>query len=195
MNTIRTAAAVLLLGAVVTLGGCAAPGNPPMPGMGPGGASLDSDTNAADVMFTQMMIPHHEQAIEMADLILGKDQIGTDIRDLAEDIKAAQQPEIDQMATWLNEWGMDMSDLNGDHGGHGGGMMSDSDMAALEDAVGDEASALFLEQMIEHHEGAVEMAEDVLDDGSNPDVRALAESIVESQTAEIEVMRELLGDL
>jgi uncharacterized protein (DUF305 family) len=182
-----------LLAAGLALGGCAAAG---MPGMGQGNSAVEADANATDVMFTQMMIPHHEQAIEMSDMLLAKDGIDDRVTALAEDIKAAQQPEIDQMEAWLEEWGMDMPGMDaGGHGSHGGGMMSEEDMQALDEATGVEASRLFLEQMIEHHEGAIDMAEDVVENGSNADVIALAESIVASQTAEIELMRELLRDL
>jgi len=103
------------------------------------------------------------------------------------------------MKQWLDDWGMPaMSDsMDGmDHGGMGGmnGMagMTEEDMQALEDASGPEAGDLFLEQMIVHHQGAIEMAEDVLDDGEHPAVRELAENIIASQTAEIELMRSML---
>ena len=103
------------------------------------------------------------------------------------------------MKQWLDDWGMPtMSDnMDGmDHGGMGGmdGMagMTEEDMQALEDASGSAAGDLFLEQMVVHHEGAIEMAEDVLDDGEHPGVRELAENIIASQTAEIELMRSML---
>ncbi|WP_411024420.1 DUF305 domain-containing protein, partial [Salmonella sp. s58760] len=86
---------------------------------------------------------------------------------LAEEIKAAQGPEIQKMEQWLEEWGADTSNMEGMD--HGGGMMSDDDMQALEDATGADASRLFLEQMIEHHQGAVEMAQDEVDNGQNSD--------------------------
>jgi uncharacterized protein (DUF305 family) len=194
---IRSAAsAALALAAALLLAGCAVGSGPgQMPGMNHGD-SLPDDVNTADVMFTQMMIPHHEQAIEMADLILTKDGIDESVRSLAEDIKAAQQPEIDQMEGWLDEWGVDMPGMDdmGDMG-HGDGMMSDDDMEALEDATGADATRLFLEQMIEHHEGAIEMAQDVVEDGENPDVIELAQSIIASQTAEIATMQEMLTQL
>lgn len=200
---IRTAAtAALALATALALAGCAntdGSGSDRMPGMdhdGDSSASVDADFNQADVMFAQMMIPHHEQAIEMADMVLAKDGIDPGVTSLAEDIKAAQQPEIDQLETWLDGWGMDMGDMDGMDGmDHGGGMMSDDDMAALEAATGDEASRLFLEQMTEHHEGAIEMAQDEVDDGQNADAVALAQSIIETQTAEIAQMEQLLADL
>ena len=78
---------------------------------------------------------------------------------------------------------------------HGGGMMSDDDMAALEAATGAEASRLFLEQMTMHHEGAIEMAQDEVDNGQNSDAIAMAQTIIDTQTAEIATMQELLGSL
>lgn len=185
--------AALPLAAVLALAGCAPDGG--MPGGGPG-ASQDAGA-MADVMFVQMMIPHHEQAIEMSDMLLAKDGIDPEVAALAQQIKDAQAPEIELMTGWLEEWGMpshpDMDDMGGMD--HGDGMMSQSDMDALKAAQGDEASRLFLEQMIEHHAGAVDMAEDVVDDGSDPDVRALAETIIQTQTAEIEQMERMLGQL
>ncbi len=74
-------------------------------------------------------------------------------------------------------------------------MMSEEDMAALESAEGREASRLFLEQMIEHHQGAIEMAEAEIEGGQNPDAVALAEKIASDQQAEIETMQELLTTL
>jgi len=138
------------------------------------------------------MIPHHEQAIEMSDLILDEDGIDPEVVALAETIKAAQGPEIELMESWLDDWGTDMGDMRGTMGD---GMMSDTDMQALEDVTGDEASRLFLEQMIEHHEGAIDMAQSEVDNGENPDVVNLAESIIESQTAEIDTMEEILASL
>ena len=185
--------AVVAVVTVLTLSACASV----MPGTGLGG-DLPDDVNAADVMFVEMMIPHHEQAIEMADIVLAKDDIDPAVIVLATDIKAAQGPEIDLMESWLADWGLPsmagtggMGD--GGHGDHGGdGMMSDDDMRALADADGAEASRLFLEQMIEHHEGAIEMAQNLVDDGENGEVRQLGEAIITAQKAEIELMRELL---
>ena len=182
------------LTALLTLAGCAGTtggGGHGMPGMGTSGSELPADVNNADIMFTTMMIPHHEQAIEMADLILDEDGIDAEVVALAETIKAAQGPEIELMESWLDDWGTGMGDM----GGMGDGMMSDTDMQALEDATGDEASRLFLEQMIEHHEGAIDMAQSEVDNGENPDVIGLAESIIQSQTAEIATMEEILASL
>lgn len=187
----------------LALAGCATTGDTHsgMPDMDRGGSASSSPSavvqgefNAADSMFAMMMIPHHEQAIEMSDTILAKTGVDQRVLDLAQQIKSAQAPEIELMQSWLHDWGMPSSG-GMDGMDHGDGMMSDDDMAALEAADGAEAARLFLEQMIEHHEGAIDMAQDELDDGANPDVLALAQRIITSQTEEIATMRELLTQL
>nr|WP_298255257.1 DUF305 domain-containing protein [uncultured Arthrobacter sp.] len=172
---------------------------------GPGGASPSGDAtastrsdpaadehNAADVMFAQMMLPHHEQAVEMSELMLGKDGVSPEIADLASRIKAAQSPEIETMKSWLETWDSPM----GGEDGHGmGGMMSEDEMADLESADGPEASRIFLESMTAHHEGAIDMARTEIDNGEYPDTLAMAETIVETQQAEIEEMKGFRADL
>ena len=154
------------------------------------------DFNDADVTFAQQMIPHHEQATEMAGLAEGRTQ-NPDVLALAEQIAAAQEPEIETMQGWLEDWGAEEVDHTGmDHGGGTGGMdgmMSEVDMAALEAASGAEFDEAFLAMMIEHHQGAVEMARAEEQDGQNPDAVALASQIVADQTAEISTMQELLA--
>ncbi len=190
---IRTATTAATLALLLALVGCA-PGTDPddMPGMDHDDTSESAEFDSADIMFAQMMIPHHEQAVEMSDVLLAKDGVDEEVAALAERIKAAQQPEIDLMAQWLEEWGADMPNGAMDHGD---GMMSEGDMDALAEAGGAEASVLFLEQMIEHHEGAILMAEGEVEAGENPDAVALAEKIIDDQTAEIEEMKQLLEGL
>jgi uncharacterized protein (DUF305 family) len=198
-----TAIAAVPMAIALALAGCAtaAGGGSGMPGMDHGGGSSSSpattvqgEFNAADSMFAMMMIPHHEQAIEMSDVILAKTGVDQDVLDLAQQIKDAQAPEIELMQSWLDDWGMPSSG-GMDGMDHGNGKMSDDDMAALEAAEGADAARLFLQQMIEHHEGAIDMAQDVLDDGANPEVLALAERIISAQTDEIATMEQLLADL
>ncbi len=148
--------------------------------------------NSADTMFAMEMIPHHQQAIEMAELLLDKEGVDERVIDLALQIKEAQGPEIELMTEWLEAWGVGTGMDGMDHGG---GMMSDDDMAALESSGGAEASTLFLEQMTVHHEGAIEMAQQELVDGENPDALDLAQKIIDDQTAEIAVMQDLLAEL
>lgn len=158
--------------------------------------------NGADRAFARGMVPHHEQAVVMSDVVLADDGIDPQVRELAQAIKAAQQPEIDRLTTWLDEWGADPEAPDGTHGGHGGhdgmdaegmsGMMSEEDLADLEAADGAAAGSLFLTQMVEHHVGAVDMARTELDEGRHPGALEMAAEIVEVQQAEIDRMRELL---
>jgi uncharacterized protein (DUF305 family) len=150
------------------------------------------------------MIPHHEQAVEMSDMLLGKQGVDPAVVSLANEIKAAQAPEIETMQEWLAQWGvfsapatsgtgMPSHNMPGhDMSGGGMGMMSDADMAALQNAQGTEAGRLFLEQMIEHHEGAITMAQQEIDNGQFAAAVEMARSIVSSQQAEIDEMRALL---
>nr|WP_245528944.1 DUF305 domain-containing protein [Beutenbergia cavernae] len=156
-------------------------------------AGQEQDVNDADVVFAQMMIPHHAQAIEMADLILGKADIRPEVTDLALEIKEAQGPEISQLAQWLGEWGAEETAPEEMDHGPMDGMMSEEDMQALESAQGAEAERLFLEQMIVHHEGAIEMAETQLEDGLHEPVHRMAQDIVDTQQAEISTMEQLLA--
>ncbi len=160
--------------------------------------------NQADATFAMHMIPHHQQAIEMSDDVLGKQGIDPRVTDLAKQIKAAQGPEIQQMQGWLQQWGMPMAPSgsmpmmpSGGMPGHGGmtGMMSDDDMAALKNAQGVQASKLFLTQMITHHQGAITMAQTEIKDGQYPAAIELAKSIATSQQKEIDTMKGILATL
>ena len=137
-------------------------------------------------MFAAMMIPHHEQAIQMSELAL-LNSTNPEILALASEIKAAQGPEIEQMKSWG-------SSMMGSHAGHmmDEGMLSDDEMAQLKDTKGAEFDRLFLEGMIKHHQGAIEMA-DMIIDSANEEAALLGKNIVESQSAEIERMRQLLS--
>ncbi|QKJ20939.1 DUF305 domain-containing protein [Microbacterium hominis] len=198
-RTLAATSAALLLTAALAITGCAAQtgAGGTMPAtMHEGGASASPPAtgfNGADAMFTAMMIPHHEQALEMSAVLLGKDGISAQARELAQQIEAAQGPEIAQMEDWLEEWGLPMTGGSEDMH-HGDGMMSGADMEALEAATGAEAERLFLEQMIEHHEGAIDMAEREVERGIHPGVIALAEDVITGQTAEIQTMREMLAE-
>ncbi len=197
MKKNRTVAAVALT-AVLALVGCTSGTTDEESAPDSNSASAPAaDFNDADVMFATMMIPHHEQAIEMSDIVLDKDDADPAVAELAQEIKDAQGPEIEQLEGWLNEWGVDPDEAGGTgHGDHGGmdGMLSEEDLAELEAATGPEASTLFLEQMIEHHEGAVDMAQTQIDDGQNRDAIALAQEIVDTQNSEIEQMSQMLED-
>jgi uncharacterized protein (DUF305 family) len=151
-------------------------------------ATDDSTFNEADVMFAQMMIPHHEQAIEMSDIALDP-SVGASgaIRDLATRIKAAQDPEIATMKSYLEAWEQPMSPEDGmDHGSMMEGMLSVEELDELATLTGPAFDARWAEAMIAHHKGAVAMATDVLADGTNPDTKDLATSIVATQQGEID---------
>jgi uncharacterized protein (DUF305 family) len=154
----------------------------------------DTDHNDADVTFAQQMVPHHEEAIEMARLAERAKDVGPDVRDLAEAIAGAQRPEIITMRGWLAEW--DEHDTHGEHaaGGHGGGMTTDGRMYQLRTSSGATFDRLWLESMIEHHEGAVTMAEREMRDGEYSDAIDLAHDITRIQAREIDEMKELLHD-
>lgn len=204
--TFKNAAAVtaaVTMTALLALSGCtsdtAGSGQTPAPVSS--AAKATADANMADIMFTTMMIPHHEQAVVMSDKILAKDGIDDRVVTLSKQIKAAQGPEIETMQGWLKAWGAPapsgMGGMDGDGMGgmDGGGMMSETDMAALDNAAGAEASRLFLTGMIEHHEGAIDMAQTEVDSGQNSDVKDLAQQIIDGQTAEIATMRKILATL
>lgn len=185
----RRTLATLTLAAGLVLTGCA--------------NNDDADTseahNDADVEFAQQMIPHHEQAVEMAQLAETRAD-SPEVKDLAADIEAAQDPEIQTMTGWLQSWGedvpeesmsgMDADDMSADDMS---GMMSEEEMSGLEGASGAGFDRRFLTMMIEHHEQAVEMAKTEQADGEYQPAIELAEDIESAQTAEVATMRELLG--
>jgi len=192
MKTLRMAIATVSL---IALAGC--------------GSSTSSDTTIAstpadadvasfnddDAMFAQMMIPHHEQAIEMADMALDP-TVGANsaIVALATQIKGAQDPEIAQMTSFLTTWGRPLvpDDDDMDHSTMMSGMLSLEDLETLRSLKGAAFDKAWTEGMIAHHEGAIDMAEDVLKDGVNPEARTLAQGIIDGQTAEITTLRNLL---
>lgn len=203
MNKTQLTLSAATFAGLLAVAGCASPANPgSMPGMDHGNSSTSAPTNitsaehnAADVMFAQMMIPHHAQAVEMSDAMLAKANIPAAITELANKIKAAQAPEIEKMTGWLQSWNMPVMGSSG-HGGHGmDGMVSESDLQKLSEAQGTEASKLFLSQMIAHHEGAISMAKTETSQGKFPEAIQLSKDIVTSQEKEIQEMKALLATL
>ncbi|WP_457033014.1 DUF305 domain-containing protein [Kitasatospora sp. P5_F3] len=154
--------------------------------------------NAADVAFAQGMIPHHRQALEMAELAAGR-AASPEVRQLAAAIRAAQDPEIATMSGWLTGWGEQVPPLGaaGAHAGHGGagaaGMMTEAEMASLKDATGAAFDTAFLKLMVAHHTGAVEMAKAEQSKGGYAPAKELAGAVISGQSAEIEQMNKLLG--
>lgn len=177
---------VAVLAATLTLAACGSAEQQPK--------SEQGQHNQADIRFAQGMIPHHEQAVRMADMVPPRTRT-PELRSLAERIKQAQQPEIDTMTGWLRSWGAKPSGEHG--GGHGKhrmtGMMSDQDMAKLEAAKGPAFDKSWLNMMIAHHEGAVTMSKTELDQGSSQRAKQLARGIIKAQRGEIQHMREMLG--
>ena len=169
---------------------------------------ISADHDDTDIVFARMMIPHHQQAVEMSEMLLAKEGIPAQVVEFAQAVIDAQGPEIDRMKAMLEAWGQQpvtdsggmgtMDEMGGmDHGEMGGmsGMMSQEDMTALEEAQGTQAACLYLEQMTAHHEGAVDMACDEVADGQNRHAITLAEQIINDQEAEIAQMQQMLTDL
>jgi uncharacterized protein (DUF305 family) len=187
------AASFVLAGCTINLGSNDADSNGMMNGNGMMGnhssanPTTKSGFSGADIMFAQMMIPHHQQAVLMSNLAL-KTSSNPDVIALAKDIKAAQQPEIDQMKGWLTKAG---APLEMGHSMGMGGMLTDGEIATLSAATGTEFDKLFLQGMIAHHQGAIHMAQMVID-SSNTEAEALGKAIVDSQTKQITYMQGLL---
>jgi len=207
-TTLKTLSIAAALAASLGLAGCTAtPGSGnsmPMDHGTPGTmsssmpatplASTGADHNPADVTFAQMMIPHHAQAVEMSGIILAKPDMPAELTALATRIKAAQAPEIEQMTGWLTGW--NVPTMMADHSGHGmSGMVDDAGIDKLTSATGTEAARLFLEQMIGHHEGAIDMAQQEISAGRFPEAVKLGHDIVDAQQAEITQMKQLLAAL
>lgn len=191
-RTLAAAAAALTL----TVAGCSA-----------SESSTDGKAyNDADVDFASDMIQHHAQALQMVDLTLGR-KLDAEVVTLTEQIRTAQAPEIEKMADWLEDWDQPVPETSRDHANahaqeHGEsvdmdtdmpGMLSAKELESLESASGPEFQTMWLEMMIEHHEGAVEMAEAQVEEGSNAKAVALAEDIISTQEREISTMQDLLG--
>jgi uncharacterized protein (DUF305 family) len=156
--------------------------------------SSSTDFNDEDVHFLQMMIPHHEQAIEMSDIALDPTIGASDVvKGLATQIKGAQDPEITQMNKWLTDLGKTEMDSSMDMTGKMDGMLTADQLMNLGTLRGAEFDNAWIKAMIGHHEGAIEMATVVIADGSNSQVRVLAEAIIIGQQKEISTLKALLG--
>ena len=178
---------------------------------GTGAGQLSAtEHNDADVAFSTDMIQHHAQALAMVDLTMNR-PLDPQVQRLAEEIREAQAPEIEMFTDWLVEWDEEVPETVRDHGnaGHDMGAMGDStddpmdsdmpgamtteEMADLETVPDDEFQTMWLAMMIEHHEGAVTMARSETEDGRYRRAVKVAESIISSQSKEIETMQDLLG--
>ena len=174
------------------------PGSTSMTGMptapAPSGGTAAAH-NQADITFASSMVPHHQQAVEMADLALAQASNPT-VKQLATQIKAAQDPEIQTMTGWLTAWGATPMPSGHNMGGMGmDGMMTDQDMADLKKATGAAFDRMWLQMMVKHHQGAVAMAKTQLAQGAYPDAKTLAQAVIDGQTKEIATMTDLLKTL
>ncbi|HEX2075801.1 MAG TPA: DUF305 domain-containing protein [Geodermatophilus sp.] len=204
-RTTARLAGALVAGALL-LAGCSgdasdAAGHGSMTSSGSASPSASAGVDDRDIQFAQGMIPHHESAIAMSQLAADR-AADPRVKNLAARIEAAQAPEIETMSGWLADWGAAASGsatddgMGGmDHGGMDDGGMGGMDTGTLAGMSGAEFDRMFLTMMIEHHRSAVQMAETEAVGGQNPDAIALAESIRDSQNAEIAEMQQLLTEL
>ncbi len=202
-SLIRRAAAVTAAAtAAVVLAACG--GNDSSSGHGGHGktsspsasaSAKEGTQNAADVAFAKGMIPHHRQAVEMAELAETR-AASAEVKKLAAEVKKAQDPEIKTLSGWLTSWGEEVPKENesGEHAGHAmSGMMTPEEMGKLQKSSGKAFDTAFLEMMVKHHEGAVAMAKTEQSDGAYKPAKDMAGTIIASQSAEIERMNKLLG--
>ena len=196
--TRRVAAALAALAAALFLSSCSSPASDgqtehqqtdqPVITAQPAGY------NADDVAFATNMIPHHQQAVELSAMVPDR-STNAELIALAQQISAAQQPEINVMKVFLVQWN-ENPDTNSGHAGHGStmqGMVDAATMTQLESLNGAEFDKLWLESMISHHQGAIEMAKAEIANGDNVDAKTLAKNIVTTQEAEIGQMKQMLG--
>jgi len=150
--------------------------------------------NADDVAFATNMIPHHQQAVDLSAMVPDR-STNAGLVALADQISAAQQPEINVMKVFLVQWN-ENPDTNSGHAGHGSttqGMVDAATMTKLESLSGEEFDELWLASMISHHQGAIEMAKAEIANGDNVDAKTLANNIVTTQEAENGQMKQMLG--
>lgn len=197
----KIAALVTLLVATSVLGAC---GDDDATSAGETRTAANGDQfNDSDVAFASDMIQHHAQALGMVDLTMGR-RIDPDVQQVAEEIRADQGPEIERMTDWLTAWDQPVPETVRDHANaHGDGememnsdmpgMMSAGEMADLEAAQGARFEDMWLGMMIEHHQGAIEMARSEQSEGEHAAARALAEDVESAQQEQISTMQDLLG--
>ena len=185
ITAVALAGAVSLAGCTINIGG--QDSNGMMNGSMMGNNKSSSGFSGPDIMFAQMMIPHHQQAVDMSTLA-ETHTTNPEILALAKQIKDAQAPEIKQMTDWIESSGAGM-DMGHDMGM--GGMLSEEQMAALENAQGAAFDKLYLEGMIGHHQGALQMAK-MIENSDNAEAKQLAANIMKSQSAEIDKMKQML---
>jgi len=175
----------------LSISGCASASNKGMDHEGHS-SEASGDLSSDDVMFLQMMIPHHQQAIDMSDLALTK-STDSELLALAKNIRDEQAAEIVKMKAWLDKAGADLDP--GHSMGHGmGGMLSDSELAALKAATGKNFDLLWLKGMTGHHVGAIDMAT-MIEDADNDEIKSFGQAIVTSQSAQNKQMAAMIKRL
>ena len=170
-------------------------------GCSSGSAAEDGESwNKADQEFVQEMIPHHEQAVVMSEMVSNVEVSG-ETAALATEIIGAQASEIELMKGFLSEWGVEYDPSSDQHAGHmmsgdvSNGMMTDEELAELENSMGSDFEKMWLTMMLAHHKGAIKMAETVITDGKDARDKTLAEAIINEQQKEIELIDSLLANL
>lgn len=154
-------------------------------------AAEDGEHNEVDVHFIGMMVPHHEQAIEMSDVLLDSDLDDPQVRDLAQRIKDGQERENEQMRALADEWGIEEDmELHSTHIANG--MFQPEQLEQFSTLTGEELRTAFLEMMHFHHEHVIKMTQDEVEHGGYAPLREMAQEMIEVQTAEMAEMEELL---
>jgi uncharacterized protein (DUF305 family) len=196
--TVRVAAVLAAVAAALFLSSCSSPASDGHTGEEhsdePVITGQPAGYNADDVAFATNMIPHHQQAVELSAMVPDR-STNDQLVALAKQISAAQQPEINVMKVFLVQWN-ENPDTNSGHSGHGStkqGMVDEATMTKLTSLKGAEFDTLWLESMISHHQGAIEMAKAEIANGDNVDAKTLAKNIVTTQEAEIGQMKQMLG--
>jgi uncharacterized protein (DUF305 family) len=191
-STARIVAAVaapLALAALLTA--CGGSSTAEHAGHGSATPTTNSEHNADDVMFAQMMIPHHQQALDMAAMVPSH-TTNQDIILLAVHINQDQKPEILAFQSWLQRWGEPIGHGHG-HGMPIDGMVDAATMNQLQSLRGPDFDKLWMQSMISHHRGAIAMAQQEIAHGRNPDAISRAKLIVSTQQREIDYMKHLMG--
>ena len=166
-----------------------------MHGFGMMGSDRDRssmDLSGGDIMFLQMMIPHHQQAVDISNLALETSK-DAELIALATDIRDGQSSEIIQMKSWLREADAEV-DMGHSMGDSMGGMLDDQELADLKAATGTNFDLLWLKGMTIHHDGALHMST-MIRDARNAEIKRFGENIVSAQTAQIEQMKIMIERL